>query len=594
MSDKKPTNLISKTFKQVIDYIVPLNEEITNKKDNLEMIPIKEKGLNSIIEFKSTYFVESGEYKRVFAFTDFFGEYLESNFFTDCLTANLKVSVNFKYQVTDKLKSKRKLQGLINDVDKSSNGEFSNSITATLSTDKIEQIQETIQEAKQLINTNKLVEFTFYVTLCSPDLDTLNVNTEILQNIADNNGFSITPVIYKQKEALMEIKSPNKFDKELSQYKKRLLELNVAPFVPVRNDIRKVENDYIWVGRTRESKQFLTVPFQTSSDLNTHTLILGTTGFGKSTLLKTIILQAAIKGMYIVGIDPQGELKQMAELLKGDVKKCGYSQNFRLLNGNLSEEDKEVYIRLLTSYFVKLNNEESLRSYYSACLYQLLEDANPNLELFKELIIKKDEENKLNNRLIDSMAIVFKGKLGQMLSGTQEIEINNPFTIFDFSELQSQDHSDEFKSMFLSLFTFVISKAMHNRNNKSLFILDEAYQVLDDENSRDFILKTVKKIRKMNSSVLISMQTLTDYGETGKNLWSLCNYKFLFRQENTEYLVNHLDLGEIQTVSSFNMGEYMLLDQNKRVVATTINPDLTPRIQPYITYKSGEKEKVKI
>jgi energy-coupling factor transporter ATP-binding protein EcfA2 len=594
MSDKiQSKNILSRAYKGIVDYIIPVSETITNKKDNLELIPVLERGLNSLIEFKETYFIEAGEYRRVFGFTDFFGEYLEPSFFSDCLTANLKVSINFKYQVTDKLKSKRKLQSLINDVEKSTNGEFSNSLTATLSHDKIDKMQETIDEANQLINTNKLIDFTLLITLSSPDLDTLGVNTNILQNIAENNGFSITPIIYKQRQALVETSSPDSISNDLKPYQKRLLETNVAPFIPIRSDIRSIENDYIWVGRTRESKQFLTVPFQTSSDLNSHTLILGSTGFGKSTLLKTIILQACIKGMHIVAIDPQGELKQMAILLKGDVKLCGYSQSFKLLNGNLSPEDKEVYIKLLTSYFVKLNNEETLRSYYSACLYELLENTNPTIEEFKILISKKDEENKLNNRLIDSMAVVFKGKLGQMLAGTQDIEISNPFTVFDFSELQSQDHNDDFKSMFLSLFTFVISKAMHERGNKSLFVLDEAYQVLDDENSRDFILKTVKKIRKMNSSVLISMQTLTDYGEAGKNLWSLCNYKFLFRHENTEYLVNHLDLGEIRTVNTFDMGEYMFLNQNKKIVATTIDPSKTPRIQPYITYKSGEKELTK-
>ncbi len=589
MSNKNQLkSIFSKAYKSIIDYIIPANQEIANKKDNLKLIPVKERGLNSIVEFKDTYFIDVNEYKRVFAFTDFFGEYLESNFFSDCLTANLKVSINFKYQVTDKLKSKRKLQTLITDVEKSTNGDFSNSLMATLSHDKIDKMQETIDEAKQLISTNKLIDFTLLITLSSPDLDTLGVNTSILQNIAENNGFSITPVIYKQRQALIETISPDRINNDIKPYQKRLLESNVAPFIPIRSDIRNIENNYIWVGRSRESKQFLTVPFQTSSDLNSHTLILGSTGFGKSTLLKTIILQACLKGMYIVAIDPQGELKQMANLLKGDVKKCGYSQSFKLLNGNLNTEDKEVYIKLLTSYFVKLNNEETLRSYYSACLYELLENTNPTIEQFKALINKKDEENKLNNRLIDSMAIVFKGKLGQMLAGNQEIEITNPFTVFDFSELQSQDHNDDFKSMFLSLFTFVISKAMHERGNKSLFVLDEAYQVLDDENSRDFILKTVKKIRKMNSSVLISMQTLTDYGETGKNLWSLCNYKFLFRHENTDYLVNHLDLNEIKAINTFNMGEFMFLNQNKKIVATTIDPVKTPRIQPYITYKSGE------
>jgi type IV secretory pathway VirB4 component len=581
-------NLLFKTYQNIIDYILPAKETIVNKQDNLSLLPRKEKGLNSLIEFKDTYFVENCEYKRVFAFTEFFGDYLESNFFNDCLNANLKLSISFKYQVTDKLKSKRKLQGIINDVEKSTNGEFSNSLTATLSHDKIDKMQETIDEAKQLISTNKLIDFVLLVTLISPDLDSLNVSTNILQNIAENNGFSITPIIYKQKEAYIETLSPNKISNDLKPYQKRLLETNVAPFIPIRSDIRNIENDYLWIGKTKESKQFLTIPFQTNSDFNNHTLILGSTGFGKSTLLKTMILQACLKQMHIVAIDPQGELKQMATLLKGDVKMCGYNESFKLLNGNLSSEDKEVYIKLLTSYFVKLNNEETLRSYYSACLYELLENTNPNLEQLKILISKKDKENKLNNRLIDSMAIIFKGKLGQMLSGTQDIEISNPFTVFDFSMLQSQDHNDDFKSMFLSLFTFVISKAMHNRGNKSLFVIDEAYQVLDDENSRDFILKTIKKIRKMNSSVIISIQTLTDYGEMGKNIWSLCNYKFLFRHENTDYLVSHLNLEEIRTIKTFSMGEYMFLNQNQKIVATTIDPAKTPRIQPYITYKSGE------
>ncbi|MEM1312380.1 MAG: ATP-binding protein [Patescibacteria group bacterium] len=588
MPKHTPTqNLVTDLLSKVKNYILPTNQVIINKKDNLELIPVKEKGLNSLIEYNESYFVENSEHRRVFAFADFFGDYLDSNFFSDCLTANLKVSITFKYQVTDKLKSKRKLQGIIDDLSKSSSGEFSNSIMATLSNDKLEKMHETVEEAKQLISTKRLLDFILLITLSSPDLDSLSVQTSVLQNIAENNGFTITPTVFKQKQASLEAEKPSWISGELSPFKKRLLESNVAPLIPIRSDIKKVENNYIWIGRTRESKQFLTIPLQTSSDANSHSMILGSTRFGKSTLLKNMILQACIRNMHVVAIDPQGELKDMARLLKGDVKKCGYSQSFKLLNENLSPEDKEVYINLLTSYFVKLNREESLRSYYNACLYELLDTPNPDLSKFKKLIEKKDKENKLNNRLTDSMAIIFKGKLGQMLSGSQEIEITNPFTVFDFSELQSQDHNDDFKSMFLSLFTFVISKAVHNRNQKSLFVLDEAYQILDDETSREFVLKTVKKIGKMNSSVLLSMQTLTDYGETGKNLWSLCNYKFLFRQENTDYLVSHLNLEEIETINSFNVGEYLLINQNKKTVATTIDPKLTPRIEPYLVYSSG-------
>ena len=580
-------NLIQKGTNLISNYLNPSHEALNNKTDNLELIPIRQKGLSNLIEFESTYFKEGGEYKRVFALSDFFGDLLESNFFSDCLGDNLKVTIDFKYQISDKATAKRKLQETMDDLKKTSGGNFTDNITASLSNDSIDEMHESIIDAKDLISTNKLFEFVFLVTLNSKDLDTLEVDTQRIIKLGEANGFVLSPVNFKQKEAVEESFHPRKISKNLKDFKKRLLEYNIAPLVPIRNDIRPIDSDSIWIGRTKESKQFLTVPFLTSSDENTHGIIIGKTRFGKSTLLKLVILQAYLRGINIVAIDPQGELKQMVKLVEGDIKMCGYSHSFKLLNGKLEDDDKEVYIKNLVAYFVTLNGEESLRSYYTASLYDLLEDSDPTLEKYKAIIEKADKENNLNNRLNSSMVAIFKGKLGQMLAGNQEIDVNNPFTVFDFSELQAKDHNDEFKAMFLTLFTFAISKAMHKRDTKTLFVIDEAYQILDDTNSRDFILKTIKKIGKMNTSVILSIQSLTSYKEVGQELYSMFGYKFLFRQENAEYLVNHLEDEEISKLRKLNQGEYLFVSNNKKVMAETIDPEKTPSLKPYITYKSG-------
>ena len=580
-------NIIKKGASIVSNYLNPTYEALNNKTDNLELIPVRQKGLSNLIEFETTYFKESGEYKRVFALSDFFGDLLESNFFSDCLGDNLKVTIDFKYQISDKATAKRKLQETMDDLKKTSGGNFTDNITATLSNDSIDEMHESIIDAKELISTNKLFEFVFLVTLNSKDLDTLEVDTQRIIKLGEANGFVLSPVNFNQKEAVEESFHPRKISKNLKDYKKRLLEYNIAPLVPIRNDIRPIDSDSIWIGRTKESKQFLTAPFLTSSDENTHGIIIGKTRFGKSTLLKLVILQAYLRGINIVAIDPQGELKQMVKLVEGDIKMCGYSHSFKLLNGKLEDDDKEVYIKNLVAYFVTLNGEESLRSYYTASLYDLLEDTDPTLKKYKVIIEKADRENNLNNRLNSSMVAIFKGKLGQMLAGSQEIDVNNPFTVFDFSELQAKDHNDEFKAMFLTLFTFAISKAMHKRDTKTLFVIDEAYQILDDSNSRDFILKTIKKIGKMNTSVILSIQSLTSYKEVGQELYSMFGYKFLFRQENAEYLVNHLEDEEISKLRKLNQGEYLFVSNNKKVMAETIDPEKTPSLKPFITYKSG-------
>lgn len=569
-------------LKTINNYLfnVKVNHNVSNNQTKVNN-PMKVK--NTIINYESDHFYCDSMFRTILVLTDFYGDVLDSNIFKDCLDKNIKIEIKVKYNILDKRRAKFVIQSTEKKINNANSSYNNDDVFNDLSINTLGNIQEDLTAIKESIGTNKLVEFIYLVSIESNDYDQLQADSKEVINIGEDNGIILTPCLYNQENALNEF---NDNQIKMKKYFKKLVDKDFIKLLPTRDKKEVINNDDIWIGQTQNSKQFLTIPFLSSSNLNSHTLLLGNTRFGKSTLLKTLILQARIKGFNIVLVDPQGEYKDLAIKLFGDIKKIGFNQSFKLLNGGMSDDDKESYISILSDYLVGLNKNENLRNKINSCLYELLNNSNPTLDLFFNLISAKDKEDGLNNNLVDAIAPLFKGKLGSMLTGNQELNITNKLTVFDFSELQTDDINDKFKSMFLSLFTLVISKSLHNKSNKTLFIIDEAYQLLDDPNSREFLIKTIKKIGKMNTSVILSLQDLnaSSNDDFSKTLYNLCNYKMIFRQDDTSYLLPYLNREHLQDINAFNQGQYLFINQNSKTLVQTINPELMTGIKGLITY----------
>lgn len=562
-------------LKNIKSYLLN-DKKVVNKQQTKKTIN------NTLITYNNDSYVENGTIKSILVLSDFASDVVNSDFFNDCLKKNLKVSITIKYNIFTKRKAKFVIQNTEKKLNNADSTYNDNDVFNTLSTNRLDSLNEDLEAIKEVINTNKMIEFVYLVTLESDNHENLQHDIRELINIADDNGLVLSLCLYNQEKALKQIQANNII---LTPYKKKLIDVDFIKLIPIREKKEQLINSNIWVGRTQRTKQFLTLPFLDTSNDNYHSLILGKTRFGKSTLLKTIILQARLKGYNVVLIDPQGEYNNLTKSLYGDVKKIGFNQSFKLLNGGLTDDEKESYISILSDYLVSLNKNESLRSKINTCLYELLANDKPTLELFFKIVSEKDKADNLNNNLIDSIAPFFKGKLGTMLTGKQELKITNKMTVFDFSELQTDDVNDKFKSMFLSLFTLVITKSLHEKNNKTLFVIDEAYTLLDDPNSRDFLIKTIKKIGKMNTSVILSLQDLNSNSDDfGKTLYNLCNYKFIFRQDDTSYLLPYLVREQLKEIQNFDKGQYYLVNQSKQTLVETIDPELMPNIKNLITY----------
>ena len=563
-------SILNKTINYILNTDVTANNKIKQKNTKVDYIT-----------YNPDHFIQNGKYKTILVLTAF-EDSINSNFFNDCLKQNIKVDIKVKYNIFNKRKAKFTIQNTEKKLNNANSSHNDDDVFNDLSTSRLDDIAVDLEQMKGLIGSNKMIEFIYLVTVESFSLDNLLINSKEVINIASDNGFTLTKCLYNQEKAHEE--TINNLI-SMKQYCKKLIDFDFIKLLPVREKKQSINKLNIFIGRTKESKQFLTLPFLETSNDNYHSLILGSTGFGKSLLAKTILLQARLKNYNVIVIDPQGEYAKLSKKLNGEVKKVGFNQSFKLLNSNMTDSEKESYVSILSDYLVNLNKSEDLRNKINACLYELLNNNNPNLDLFFKIVSDKDKKDKLNNNLVDSIAPLFKGNLGKMLNGSQELKVDNKFTVFDFSELQTDDTDDKFKSMFLSLFTLVISRSLHERSNKTIFFIDEAYTLLDDISSRTFLIKMMKKIRKMNTAVILSLQDLNSSSDDfGKTLFNLCNNKFIFRQPDTSFLLPYLDREMLLAINQFNQGDYLLINQDTKTLCQTIDPDLMPNIKNLITY----------
>ena len=273
------------------------------------------------ITFNVDHFLNNNKFKSILVLTDF-EESINSNFFIDCLKNNLKVEIKIKYNIINKRKAKFIVQTTEKKLNNANSSYNDNDVFNELSSSKLDDINESLETIKSMIGSNKMVEFIYLVCVESSNLEDLITDSKEVINIANDNGFILTPCLYNQEKALDEILSKSII---MKQYKKKLIDFDFVKLLPTREKKELINNSDLWVGRTKESKQFLTLPFLETSNINTHTLLLGKTRFGKSTLLKMMILQARIKNYNIILIDPQGEYSKLSKMLFGEVKKVGFN-----------------------------------------------------------------------------------------------------------------------------------------------------------------------------------------------------------------------------------------------------------------------------
>ena len=374
---------------------------------------------------------------------------------------------------------------------------------------------------------------------------------------------------------------------------------------------------------------------------NANLTALGNSGGGKSTLLKLLLLYQIIAGVHALVTDPEGEFKDLIELLGGEYFNCGdgggeiinplevFAKRF-VVEDNESDEGKFMpltrHLSFLKRFFALQIDAESwaldileieiLRFYEKQGITVKCTDLtqverwgtlSDLLKHVKTSFKSLDKRGKLVEaqrahyaRLIDALTSMSSGPRGEMWNGQTTIKLDSPLIGFGTNSLIDADASLQ-SAQYQVINQLKWGRIQENSKHsiKTIDLHDEAHLEIDPRvpATAANLFQTAKRIRKYNGALWTATQQSTDFlhpaiERIGRSIMSNATYKFIFAADGKEaetiadlYKFSSKEKDELQRVKT---GKCELIAGNRRTILHILRP---PEVIPYIT--TDDRERVK-
>ncbi len=328
---------------------------------------------------------------------------------------------------------------------------------------------------------------------------------------------------------------------------------------------------------------------------NSNFVITGSSGVGKSTAIKHIMLLEYMKGTKIIVIDPESEYRDMCQNLKGDwinaVGGEGGMINPLQVRPSPKDDEKEEGERLyqdegygMNDLALHMKNLEiffqlyfpSITDMQKAVLKKSLVELYGEFDMtwdtdfskkkaeefpiFSDLyqLIREKAEKETNRAVYEDLALLLydiaKGADSFIWNGHSTINSQSQFLCLDTNALQGTSDSMK-RTQYFNLLTYCWEQMSYDRSEKVMLICDEAYLMIDHEvpQSLIYLRNVMKRGRKYEGALGIISHSIVDFlnekvKQYGQALLDIPCFKVLMGTDgqNLKETTNLYDLTEAE------------------------------------------------
>jgi type IV secretory pathway VirB4 component len=278
---------------------------------------------------------------------------------------------------------------------------------------------------------------------------------------------------------------------------------------------------------------------------NANTVVFAKSGAGKSYFVKLEAVRSLMLGTEVIIIDPEREYEELSRAVNGAYisfsQDKGNKMNPFELSGVTEEGDDELRMKLLTLHgFFKIifggltNVEESILDKALILTYRekgitfdpTTQTKKPPLleDLYK--VLKGMAENEAHD-LARRMEKYIIGSAAGIFNEESNFEIQNPFTVFSIRDLQ-----EELKPLAMYLMLDFIWTKIRKDKRRRLLIVDEAWYMMQSQDSANFMYSIAKRARKYYLGLSTITQDVADFltNDMGKAIISNSSMQILMKQ----------------------------------------------------------------
>jgi conjugal transfer ATP-binding protein TraC len=320
---------------------------------------------------------------------------------------------------------------------------------------------------------------------------------------------------------------------------------------------------------------------------NANSIILATSGAGKSFATKLEILRYLMLGIEVIVIDPENEYKSLCEKVDGTYLNISINAPYHINPFDLPPKLEDVEYSngdLLRSQILNLIGLISvLIGGVDAAEEAILDKALQATYSLKEITFTDDDctgktiptMSDLLNVLEwmnggDLMALKLSkyvtGTFANLFNNETNVDLENNLTVFSIRDIE-----DALKTPAMyNVLNYIWTKVRAHKKPR-LLVIDEAWIMMQSKVAANFLFQLVKRARKFWLWVTTITQDVEDFlrSEYGKPIVSNASLQLLLRQSTSSIAALEktfwLSEAEKQLLVSANIGEWLMVAGNQHV-----------------------------
>lgn len=377
----------------------------------------------------------------------------------------------------------------------------------------LEDLRDKLQQAEE-----RLFDVGLYIAIYGDTEAELNKTETEIKSILDARLVYLKPAIFQQEQGFRSV-LPTANDELLVHNK-----FNSSPlssFFPFTS-FDLTSDTGILYGINRHNSSL--VLFDRFSLANYNSVTFATSGAGKSYAIKLEILRSMMFGTEVIVIDPEREYEYLAEATGGRFFNISLSSDhhinpFDLPMPQADESPEDVLrshiIELVGLFKLMLGGltpeedallDQALRETYALKDITGQSDFTqldpPLLSDFEMVLAGMEGSSSLLTRLSKYTSGTWSGFMNQPTN----VDINQKFVVFSLRDME-----EELKSIAMYIVTNHIWGAIRRELKKRLLVIDEAWWMLKEESTAEFLHSVAKRGRKYYLGLATITQDVDDF-----------------------------------------------------------------------------------
>lgn len=494
--------------------------------------------------------------------------YLTTNWFSPIINIDIEMDIGMSIYPMDSSVIMKNLKKKVAQIESSivisqEKGQVRDPMLETALSDA-EDLRDKLQQG-----TERFFKYALYLTIYATSLEKLNDNVDLIKSMLETKLIYSKTAIFQMEEG---------FNSTLPFGNDQLMVNNNMNTSPLSTTFPFVSstlssNEGVLYGINRHNNSLII--FDRFKLENANTVIFAKSGAGKSYTTKLEILRSLMFGTDVIVIDPENEYRYLCEAAGGSFLKISLASDYRInpfdLPSPRQDEEPEDIIRenisnlsgLISVMAGGLSAEESSLVDKALIETYAVKDITPTNPSWHEMepptlsdfesILKNMEGGKDIALRINKYT---EGTFAGIFNKPTNIKLNQQFVVFNIRDME-----ENLRPVAMYVILNFIWTRVRSVLKKRIMVVDEAWYLMQYEDSARFLFGIAKRARKYYLGLTTITQDITDFlrSSYGKPIVTNSSLQLLLRQspaaidlivetfyltEGEKYLLLQSDVGE--------------------------------------------------